>query len=93
MALCSESKGKSLHLDLDICFIKKLPAETKHSLFAKHNLEQFFIEFKVGFNPAIPTIDATTISTFLLVHSLIPSSPATTFIFLPNKLFFIQYFL
>ena len=61
---------------------------TRHSLFAKHNLEEFFIEFKVGFNPAIPTIEATEISTFLLVHSITPSSPATTFIFLPNKLFF-----
>ena len=77
-----------MHLYLDILFIKKLPADTKHSLFAKHNFEQFFIECNVGFNPAIPTIDATTTSTLLSVHSITPSSPARIFIFFPNKLFF-----
>ena len=61
-------------------------------MLAKHNLEQFFIEFNVGFNPAMPTIEATTMSTFLLVHSITPSSPAKTFIFLPNKLFFISFY-
>ena len=57
-------------------------------MFAKHNFELLFIEFKVGFKPAIPTIDATVISTFLSVHSITPSSPATTLILFPNKLFF-----
>ena len=82
MAECSESTGIMKLLCFLACPVTISPAATSVSLFARAMVFPERIAARVGFKPLNPTIEATTISMFVLYSRMseIESLPANTFI-------------
>src|SRR6185312_9566093 len=84
-ALCSESTGRTVAPALAARRMNRLPAQTRHSLFARATVAPRSIAAIVGLRPTEPLIAAITQSAGRSADSINASSPAAASIRVPES--------